>query len=828
MARRQAFLILFFFLVLGLARPCGAWVVFDGKRLEQAVPLGQRAKNSSDVLTAAETMRLVLSDGFPGAFRWSARSSLRYAISPDFCAAMRGTMVEEDNWLRDTWPIKPSIRWATCDRLHQIVRQAFDTWQENNPALHLVDVTDRCTAERGWLPIDQNHCADSPLCRTLYATTGSGGAGSTAVDDNNQPEFCSSKACFECERADINIGAFVQGGRQLADPSSRLRVLGRRLSDQPPLGTNGLPQPGGVLEAARLEILVDSKYFASESDEAIPTGENFTQAPHCWRLDADWCPRYVAWGQQGIRTASTALFGVLFFLCCCGCLCGCLVCLQKLVTNLLAGWDLDQDGKVEVHEIMYVLDEFCGEICFECRCPNLHQQKMSTLEGVLGVLETVTQMNAGIALAVVGCCIILPMAYATEVSTCWACGDLRAALVHEVGHLLALDNSDAYSSNVTFTHAADASSYPPHETALLDCLNPETGVVLGTPAESEQGVMRSYLLTNANSPPPGHCLSTDDLAALNYLYPSCASAMLIYPACGARASGRAPATRLLHNFGAVFCVPAAVIVGVKLIALLVVGLQTEWARRKLSASAKAVVGEAARQGRLARIKLGGRRKRSGEDEVQANIDRAKKRIEAYKKRKARREAKAKAKAARGSNPRRPQLRGAISSRTSKVATAAGRYKCNDASGAAGPAPPPAAAPEAAVEGVVPADATPPVAHVSPARRALEEEIQMSAERTEERAVQLAKKSKKAAIRAEPKAYVAAKQATQMAAKAAELKRISAYNSDHSSSLRVQSISSENVSIRRDSQAEQAEGGITYLNKAKSKGKAPVVASDLGF
>ena len=124
--------------MLCLARPCGAWVVFDGKRLEQAVPLGQRAKNSSDVLTAAETMRLFLSDGFPGAFRWSARSSLRYAISPDFCAAMRGTMVEEDNWLRDAWPIKPSIRWATCDRLHQIVRQAFDTWQENNPALHLV------------------------------------------------------------------------------------------------------------------------------------------------------------------------------------------------------------------------------------------------------------------------------------------------------------------------------------------------------------------------------------------------------------------------------------------------------------------------------------------------------------------------------------------------------------------------------------------------------------------------------------------------------------------------------------------------------------------
>ena len=200
---------------------------------------------------------------------------------------------------------------------------------------------------------------------------------------------------------------------------------------------------------------------------------------------------------------------------------------------------------------MYVLDEFCGEICFECRCPNLHQQKMSTLEGVLGVLETVTQMNVGIALAVVGCCIILPMAYATEVSTCWACGDLRAALVHEVGHLLALDNSDAYSTNATFTHANDSSPYPPYETSTLDCFNPEWGVVLGTPADAEQSVMRDFLLTNADEPPPRRCLSTDDLAALNYLYPSCSGAMLIHPACGARASGRAPAMRLLQNFGTV-------------------------------------------------------------------------------------------------------------------------------------------------------------------------------------------------------------------------------------------------------------------------------------
>ena len=470
MVRRRDLLLL-----IALAQPGFAWVLFDGKRLDQAVPKAQAAKNATDILSTGETVRLNLDDGFPGAFKWSARPALRYAISPDFCDAMKGSILEEDAWLVDSWPFAPPIKWTSCDRLHQIVRQAFETWQENNPSLHFVDVTDRCTTEQAWLPIAKMLCAGSAECVELYATPGRSGPGSTAIDDNNKPELCSSKTCFECERADILIGAFMQGGRQLADTGSRMRVIDRKLSDQPPLGTNGVVQPGGKLDFAKLEVLVDKKYFADYSGEP-PTfdgdGGNFTQVrrrhqlcliprhplpsrsrtgrgcscdwrphspsvaqlPHCWRIDADWCPDYVRWGQEHVNTTATALFGVLFALCLCACLCGCLMCLQRLVTNLLAGWDLDQDGKVEIHEIMYVLDEFCGEICFECRCPQLHQQKMSPLEGVLGVLETITQMNGVLALVVVGCCVLLPVVYATEVSACWACADLRAALVHEVGH----------------------------------------------------------------------------------------------------------------------------------------------------------------------------------------------------------------------------------------------------------------------------------------------------------------------------------------------------------------------------------------------------------
>ena len=49
--------------------------------------------------------------------------------------------------------------------------------------------------------------------------------------------------------------------------------------------------------------------------------------------------------------------------------------------------------------------------------------------------------------------------------------------------------------------------------------------VLGAPANDHgqgHGVMRRFFLTNTDEPPPSRCPSTDDLAALNYLYPSCA------------------------------------------------------------------------------------------------------------------------------------------------------------------------------------------------------------------------------------------------------------------------------------------------------------------
>ena len=90
-----------------------------------------------------------------------------------------------------------------------------------------MDVTDRCTVEQAWVPISPEKCADSQQCEGFYKEKGAAGAGSTSVDDSDDPLFCSTKTCFECDRADVLIGAFIQGGRQLADPGSRMRVIAR-------------------------------------------------------------------------------------------------------------------------------------------------------------------------------------------------------------------------------------------------------------------------------------------------------------------------------------------------------------------------------------------------------------------------------------------------------------------------------------------------------------------------------------------------------------------------------------------------------------------------
>eukprot|EP00966_Prymnesium_polylepis_P253556 5860813-Prymnesium_polylepis.1 len=74
------------------------------------------------------------------------------------------------------------------------------------------------------------------------------------------------------------------------------------------------------------------------------------------------------------------------------CCCCCFTCARRLASNILAGYDLDGDGQLSMKEVGYVMDEFCGELLFECRCPKVHNQEVSNLAGLLSILETITQI----------------------------------------------------------------------------------------------------------------------------------------------------------------------------------------------------------------------------------------------------------------------------------------------------------------------------------------------------------------------------------------------------------------------------------------------------
>ena len=382
-------------------------------------------------------------------FRWQAQPYITYAVSPDFYAALRPLVAEALPFL--PFPLLgPAL--DVDAQLRQAVRRAFDEWEANTPALRFVDVSDACAAERLWVPIDELRCIASPACALLHggdsATPLWGGPSPvcrdpiqfnrtcSATDKNGildpslqttverDPTYaadvtmCASAACFDCERADIVVGAFVQANRLLGDHTGG-RVLREGRSGQVPLGTNGRAQAGGSLTRARLELSADLK---------VEKCSGAYCADNCWRVDGDLCEWAGSHQVDGIDGIATALFGVLFALLLCGCCFAFLQLAQKLVSNLLQGWDLDQDGKVEIHEMMcvsfdssfwaarnsaaqfltphlhhspcrYVLDEFCGDLCFECRCPQLHQQKMSRTEGCLGVLETITSWNATLCAA---------------------------------------------------------------------------------------------------------------------------------------------------------------------------------------------------------------------------------------------------------------------------------------------------------------------------------------------------------------------------------------------------------------------------------------------
>lgn len=113
------------------------------------------------------------SSAMESSFRWTyKRPLIRWALAPDFCSALQPLLIEPQRGLY--WPYGDDRinNYTTCDRIHAIVRDAFDVWSASNPALHFVDVTARCESERLWRPLDDDRaCAESNWCWDIENAT---------------------------------------------------------------------------------------------------------------------------------------------------------------------------------------------------------------------------------------------------------------------------------------------------------------------------------------------------------------------------------------------------------------------------------------------------------------------------------------------------------------------------------------------------------------------------------------------------------------------------------------------------------------------------------
>ena len=410
------------------ATPCAAFSVYAG--------------GSTSPLATFDN----ISTAMASSVRWTFRRPLiRWALAPDFCSALQPLLSENTALhflISEKWQ-----NFTTCERIHGIVRDAFDTWAAVNPALHFVDVSHRCEAERLWKPIADNRCAESTWCLAKENATAVGDfyvdwkLASTPLElDPTTPSWmCSHRTCFECDRADVIVGGFTQKNRRLGDQHAKGRVQRTVVTDQPPLLPTGSAADGKTVFRGWLEFNVDDEFKNVDSDDN--SLGNIT-VPNCWRLDNDICDWAIA--LPGFSTGRELADSILIFfwatasVLMCMCLCLVLGWLQRLASNLLTGWDVDRDGKLELQEIVYVLDEFCGEICFECQCPSVHQKKMSPLSGCISILETIIQSSVVLPLCFILVLTSGSLVYADGIMKCFVCRDFRASAIHEVGHLLSL------------------------------------------------------------------------------------------------------------------------------------------------------------------------------------------------------------------------------------------------------------------------------------------------------------------------------------------------------------------------------------------------------
>ena len=274
---------------LAAAPTARGWVLFPAETLQQN---DVELKSITDLLTRGNV------DGRPVLYRWSASADIRedrglgggitYAFDPELCERMLPLFSEGKDIIR-------FYEFVTCATIKDVVVSGLRTWSANSRNINFLDVTTLCDNETLW-------------------TKTSGTA-------------CTSLTCNHCPLAEVVITAFESKPGDHTGARVQPQVVASR-----PLGTNLRSSEGGSFDFVNLEF-----------------GTNL-----CWYVDPSFCAFFHGLEQDGLPVVAIVgmVLGIAF-------LCALTLTLYSLwrllktfVYTMLASWDTDQDGIVEMWEVL--------------------------------------------------------------------------------------------------------------------------------------------------------------------------------------------------------------------------------------------------------------------------------------------------------------------------------------------------------------------------------------------------------------------------------------------------------------------------------------------
>ena len=357
-----------------------------------------------------------VSTAMASAYRFSHRRPfLRWALAPDFCSALHPLLIEEKS---STFFLSPRwLNFTKCERIHQIAPGLRPPWSAANPNLHFVDDE----------PVRQSECG-SPCRWTAAPSRIIASASRTPPSSTGRRRNASGEPAESADLAVLaphllRVRPRRRGDRRLqaeeppAGRSARCRACSaprsRRATTRP-----RAPADGKTITRA-FQFNVDDVYKNTDND---PNGQGNVTLENCWRLDNDVCDYVIGLEladtavlyQQSIQTTFWGVFTSDLRA-------------SASLSIFCSGWrrtcdrlDVDRDGKLELQEIVYVLDEFCGGL-LRCRCPSVHQK--SVRPGVLSVLETIAgtasscRSPSSRASRAAACCTSTPSCRASRAAT---------------------------------------------------------------------------------------------------------------------------------------------------------------------------------------------------------------------------------------------------------------------------------------------------------------------------------------------------------------------------------------------------------------------------